>query len=218
MSEKDADKTGSKERWQFARWKKVLAAGALLLIVVGAGLQATTLIGGDSGAESAGAGSSDLELARGSSGSGSSGSGSAKTSFAGNSLLPTSSSGASGSDDGGEPNSLPRIETQAEDEGGNWSPALMKLGFSFFVGLAIGYAVRAFLKVTLLFAGIVLLAVFGLNYFGLVQVDWSAMEGVWDSFIANVQDEAGHFKTFITGSLPSAGMAGLGLFTGFKRR
>ena len=39
-----------------------------------------------------------------------------------------------------------------------------------------------------------------------------------DSVIGSITDEAQGFKTFITGSLPSAGLAALGLFAGFKRK
>jgi len=98
-----------------------------------------------------------------------------------------------------------------------WSPFFMKGGFSFIIGFAVGYAVRTFLKMSLLIAGVVSLAVFGLSYAGLVDVDWSTISGLFDDAMARVREEAGHFKTFVTGSLPSASFAAVGLLFGFRR-
>ena len=99
----------------------------------------------------------------------------------------------------------------------DYSPALLKGGLSFFVGFCVGYAVRTFLKVSFVVVGLVALAVFGLEYFGLIHVDMAAIEGHFDDLVGKVGDQASDFKSFISGSLPSAGMASVGLFTGVKR-
>lgn len=100
---------------------------------------------------------------------------------------------------------------------GNLSPAFLRLGFGFFVGFAIGYALRSFLKLVLVFVGIQLIALFGLSYVEWVTVNWAAMNAFFDGFVERVQQEAGAFQTFVTGSLPTAGLASLGLYTGFRR-
>ncbi len=200
---------------RFPRWKKVLMGTAALFVLIGFGLQASSLLGGDPETEAvmADAGSSEERS-------------SVDASFIGNSLVPTDPGTSRDREfsnpndiemgDAGEYGSGPRIESA--DESGDWSPAFMKLGFSFFVGLSIGYMLRTFFKISLVFIGLILLSIFGLQYFGLVDVNWEAMEGHFNSLVATLKEEASNFKTFIAGSLPSAGMASLGLFTGFKRR
>jgi uncharacterized membrane protein (Fun14 family) len=97
------------------------------------------------------------------------------------------------------------------------SPALLKLGFSFFAAFAAGLAMRTFLRLALIFVGLQILALMGLSYLGWVEVHWEAMSQAFDRFSDNVQKEAGSFQTFITGSLPQAGLAMMGLFAGLKR-
>jgi hypothetical protein len=58
---------------------------------------------------------------------------------------------------------------------------------------------------------------FLLAYFDLVNVDWTAIQTVWDRFAAAVENEWGDFQRFMTGSLPAAGLAVLGLTVGLKR-
>jgi len=48
-------------------------------------------------------------------------------------------------------------------------------------------------------------------------VDWNAISLWWDGMLAHVQGQAASIKTFITGSLPSAGLATAGLVTGFRK-
>ena len=98
-----------------------------------------------------------------------------------------------------------------------WSAFFLKGGFSFFVGFCVGHALRAFFKISAAALGVVFLALFGLSYLGVVEMDWSMLEGHFDALAARVKDEAGSFRTFMEGSLPSAGMASLGLFAGFKK-
>ena len=52
---------------------------------------------------------------------------------------------------------------------------------------------------------------------GWIEPDWAKMDGVYESIMARVKADAASFKDFISGSLPSAGFATLGLLTGFKK-
>ncbi len=107
--------------------------------------------------------------------------------------------------------------TPAEDES-PWAPLAMKGGLSFAVAFAAGYALRTFLKLTIVVAGVVALAIFGLQKAGIVgEIDWSVAQGYWDSLTANVGKQFESFKTFVTGSLPSAGAGSVGLISGFRR-
>ncbi len=176
------------ERTPMAAWKKVLAVLSLLL--GGAGLA----MGGASGSPSKsvgerGAGDGLVQPAG----------------FNGTNSL-TGSGGLIGvGDPEPEPDKL-------------WAPLLAKGGLSFFIAFCIGYALRTFLKGTMLVIGVVSLALFGLHKAGIVtDIDWSKAQGYWDSLTANVGKQFESFKTFVTGSLPSAASGGVGLVAGFRR-
>lgn len=94
---------------------------------------------------------------------------------------------------------------------------VFRLGFSFLAGFCIGSFVRAALRVVAIALGFWLVMTVVLSYYGLVVVDWHAIEGVWDRFAANVEHEWGNFQRFLTGSLPAAGLAVTGLAVGLKR-
>ncbi len=99
-----------------------------------------------------------------------------------------------------------------------WSEGFFRLGLSFFVGFTIGYALRSVVKMALIGFGLVFLALFALQYFAHVEIiNWHALDGVFQTLVDRVKDEATRFQSFVTGSLPSTGLATLGLFTGFKK-
>ncbi len=99
-----------------------------------------------------------------------------------------------------------------------WSPVIFRLGFSFFVGFVIAYALRTFLKIALLAAGVLILALFGLQYAGLIDVNWGAIEGRYDGIIAWLKDQSGDMTQFIQGYLPSTASAALGFVVGWRRK
>ncbi|MDX9911951.1 MAG: FUN14 domain-containing protein [Phycisphaerales bacterium] len=97
------------------------------------------------------------------------------------------------------------------------SPAIFRLGFSFIAGFAVAYALRAFVKMTLIVLGAGVLLVAGLQYAGLVSVDWGAIASRWDGVSAWVHDNTRSFLGFLTGQLPSAASGVAGLAMGFRR-
>jgi uncharacterized membrane protein (Fun14 family) len=120
--------------------------------------------------------------------------------------------------DGNIISSAPVGETQSGPiQVGDWSALFMKLGFSFFVGFSIGFAVSAGLRLAVLTAGIIFLLLFGLQYAGLITVNWHGMESWYDALIAWLQPRIGSFREFITSNLPASSLAAAGLFVGFKR-
>lgn len=109
-------------------------------------------------------------------------------------------------------------EAPSAEESSPLAPLFMKGGLSFAVAFAAGYALRTFLKLTLLVAGVVALAIFGLQKAGIVsEIDWTTAQGYWDSLTANVGRQFESFQTFVTGSLPSAAAGSVGLIAGFRR-
>jgi len=184
------DAKGPKSLRTLPQWKKALLGVAVLLVLVGLGLKGYGFVAGSkSGAAS--------------------------------SAASTAPAGANGLvDDGRTPPLFPRSEADtpdSEEGAGSWSPMFLKLGFSFFVGFALGFALRFFFKITLVAAGLILLALYGLSQADVIQVDWSALEQIYNSAVDWVSGQAGTLKEFLTGNLPAAGSAGFGLLVGFKK-
>jgi uncharacterized membrane protein (Fun14 family) len=232
-------------RPELTRWKKILMGGAGAFLVIGASLQlfgSSPESGGGGGVESATGQSAVGETATGETATGLASSGLAGPGALQSSSLvddtspkidwppqdPSDTSpkidwppkgqlpgDPSGGAPGGEPKSAPTVAPGAA----GWSPFFLKGGFSFFVAFCVGYAARVWLKLAALALGTIFLGVFLLSYSGvIIGVDWARLEGWWDILAARIEAEAVDFKTFLTGSLPQAGLASLGLVAGFKRR
>lgn len=101
---------------------------------------------------------------------------------------------------------------------GDLSPLLTKLGFSFVVGFAVGYVLLFFLRAVALLAGLVLAALFGLQYAGVVQVDWPSIETNYESALGWLLPRFDALRTFLLENLSSSGSAALGLLSGLMRR
>jgi uncharacterized membrane protein (Fun14 family) len=99
-----------------------------------------------------------------------------------------------------------------------WSPAIFRLGFSFFAGFCVAYALRSVLRLAIVFVGLVLLAIFGLQYAGLVDVNWARMGEGYESFVGWLGGQTESFQRFITGYLPSSASGVAGLAMGFRVR
>ena len=108
----------------------------------------------------------------------------------------------------------PDWERRLED----WSPLLTKLGFSFVVGFSIGYMLLILLRTTAFLAGLVMLALFGLQYLGVLYVNWQNIETSYQSALSWVLPQAENFREFITHNLSSSGTAAMGILTGLTRR
>jgi uncharacterized membrane protein (Fun14 family) len=97
------------------------------------------------------------------------------------------------------------------------SPVAFRLGAGYLGGFFLGWGFRKFIKLSFLIAGglVAMLAVFqGLGWF---EVHWPAVENHLQMSLAWVHGQAGSFKTFVTGYLPSAGAATAGMVVGFRR-
>ena len=120
--------------------------------------------------------------------------------------------------DSGEVGRVPRPngDAAAEDDP-LWSPALVRGGLSFVVGFCLGIFMRSFIRLSAIVLGFAFLFVFLLSYMEVLVVDWAKLDGYFDTFVASAREEISEFRTFVTGSLPSVGAAGFGIFTGFKK-
>lgn len=108
---------------------------------------------------------------------------------------------------------------QGEDDASTlWPKAVFKVGFSFFIGFVAAFALRMFLKVALLAAGFMALALFGLQYVGLVEVKWGAMEERYNTASTWIQQEFSSISSFLTGYLPASGAGLAGIYAGMRRK
>lgn len=98
-----------------------------------------------------------------------------------------------------------------------WSQFFMKGGGGFLLGFSVGYAARQFLKVSALFVGIVLLAIFGLHATGVIEVDFLRLEGMFDRAWEWLTQQFSASRAFLESNLPSGTAATGGALFGFKR-
>jgi uncharacterized membrane protein (Fun14 family) len=128
-------------------------------------------------------------------------------------LDPLGSYGSSPADP--EPSGVPPIA--APEDGGLFSTGFfLKLGFPFIVGLAVGYALKIAFKVALVAGGLVLVALFGLQYGGIVEVNWAGMESNYDGIVDWLTAYAGALKGFMADNLSSAASFTAGLLLGLR--
>jgi uncharacterized membrane protein (Fun14 family) len=92
---------------------------------------------------------------------------------------------------------------------------LLTLGFSFVVGLAVGYALKVAFKLALIVIGIVLIGVFALQYEGL-HVDWSGLEARYDNWAGWLSVNGGALLDFMARNLSNAASFAAGLLLGLK--
>lgn len=128
--------------------------------------------------------------------------------------VPVGAAGLTGNQSG-SPSATPE-EQPAESSA--WSGGMLKMGFSFFVAFAVGYLMRVFVRVSLIVIGSIVLLLTWFSYLGFVTVNWAEMETVFDAFVDRIGTDFENFRTMLTGSLPQAGLGGLGLVAGFKKR
>ena len=93
---------------------------------------------------------------------------------------------------------------------------VLELGFSFVVGLAIGYALKIAFKIALIVGGGALLSVFALQYAGVANINWSGMEVKYDDLSTWLMASGGAFRDFIADRLSSAASFTAGLLVGLK--
>lgn len=199
--------SGFAQAWAgIAGWQRV--AAILSVLVMAGGLALGVVAGGDA------ASAPSTQTAAGTAAGGEAGGASGIVSG----LAPGDDplgGGVGGDDDATEEADGDGAIAAADDP---WSPAVFRMGFSFFVGFAIAFALRAFVKLSLISLGMFFLALFGLQYAGFIEVNWAAIGDRYESVRDWLAVELDSFRAFATGYLPSAGMALAGLATGFRRR
>lgn len=99
-----------------------------------------------------------------------------------------------------------------------YSPTIFRLGFGFFLGFAVAFALRAAFKVVLLVVGGVFLLLIGLQMAGLISVNWDAMENIYTHTTAWLGTQTESFTAFLRGYIPSGGSAVAGFGVGMLKK
>lgn len=93
---------------------------------------------------------------------------------------------------------------------------LFRLGFSFIVGLAVGYALKVAFKVALVVGGLLLVLLFSLQYSSIVEVNWAGMESNYDGLVGWLAAYSTALKDFMAENLSSAASFTAGLLLGLR--
>ena len=214
-----AEKVTPAARSRPALWQMALVVASLALMVVGA---AIGYLGGSDAPDNAPLASVSQRGGE----SSESGETSRRADGLASGFLPggTSFPGAPGSPgsapvDPDDPDAAASAEIEASPPTGSdlLSPALFKLGFGFFIGFSMAYAVRTFMKVSLVAAGFFAMLLFGLQYAGIIEVNWSVMADRYDSVAGWIGAQTQSFGAFVSGALPGTGAALAGGVIGLRR-
>ncbi len=187
---------GAARSYAFSPWKKLLCVLAGAALAGGVGLQVYGALNGPPAPAAGGAGAAGTAVPAG-----------------GTSFLPGDSP-STRTGTGGTGVNQPAV---AEDDS-MWSPLLIKGGGGFLMGFCIGFALRKFLRMSMVVVGIVLVGLFAFQYLGVINVNWAAIQEQIEVAGARLKTQFDSFQTFIAGVLPAGGLGAFGLFTGFKRR
>ena len=99
----------------------------------------------------------------------------------------------------------------------DYSPFFLKGGLSFLLAFSVGYALRTFLRMTIVVVGVLTLVVIGLSNLEWITIHWPTIQAFWNNNAPDLSDQFSSFQTFLTGSLPAVGLGGTGLWAGFKQ-
>jgi uncharacterized membrane protein (Fun14 family) len=95
-------------------------------------------------------------------------------------------------------------------------PLSLKIGSAYFIGFITGWGLRRFLKLSMLLGTIAIIIIGILKKSGWIDLDFALLEQNVKYVITRLNGEVLALKEMITGLLPSAGTAGIGIFQGFR--
>lgn len=141
--------------------------------------------------------------------------GAAGPAHGGDAALPGGVQGfAEGGAAGGE--ARPTATEQVGTQWGVWGAPTFRLGFSFVIAYLAAFAVRVVLKTAMLGAGMAILLLVGLQAAGIIDIHWAVLESKGGTAAAWLKEQTESMHAFLTGYLPSAGAASVGLIAGIR--
>lgn len=97
------------------------------------------------------------------------------------------------------------------------APATFRFGLSFLAGFALAWAMKRFIKLSLLIGGLLIAGIYFLRRNGMIELPWDQIEDQVEGGMSWLQGQTDSIKDVVTGYLPS-GVATLGgLFVGFRK-
>ncbi len=100
--------------------------------------------------------------------------------------------------------------------GGIWTYIAFNAGAGFVLGFAVGYALKKVLKLLLLFLGLVTLLLLGLEYYGVIKVNYGKFVALVEQGLNMTRSTASGILSHALASLPFTGSFLAGLALGFK--
>ena len=86
-----------------------------------------------------------------------------------------------------------------------------------FAAFALAFALRSFLRLALVLAGLWVGSLLLLSSAGWIEVHWETIDAAFTGWTGTLGAQFRSLTAFVTGSLPSAGLGGLGLLAGFRK-
>ncbi len=106
----------------------------------------------------------------------------------------------------------------AEADGGTKNaPLPFRLGLGLMGGFAIGWALRTFLRITLVVGALIATAIALLRWSGVVEFDWGTVEQSVDAGMQQARAAAEAAESRLMALLPSGLAATYGLWAGWRR-
>lgn len=128
--------------------------------------------------------------------------------------IPGLTNALPGGDTKSEPAPAPAGDIGSRDV----SKIFVKGGFGLFMGFAIGFALRAFIRLAAVIVGFYFLTLTVLAYLGWIEIHWQVIETQVNGLLGNLGAQFESFKAFLTGAIPSSGAAATGLAVGLKKK
>lgn len=99
-----------------------------------------------------------------------------------------------------------------------WSPTFLKGGAGLFMGFCVGFAIRSFIKLGSVILGFYVLSLLMLSWLGWIDINYPEIDNQLGDLSENFKGQFESFKAFLSGAIPTTGMAGFGFFAGLKKK
>ncbi|MDZ4828756.1 MAG: FUN14 domain-containing protein [Phycisphaerae bacterium] len=97
------------------------------------------------------------------------------------------------------------------------APMPFRMGLSFMGGFFLAWALKKFIKMTLLIGGAIAVLIAALKGTGVINLDWGAVESQVSSGMAAAGEHVDATKDVLLKYLPSGASAFVGMFAGLRR-
>ncbi|HDM23544.1 hypothetical protein DRO02_05430 [archaeon] len=96
-------------------------------------------------------------------------------------------------------------------------PILIQMGAGFFIGFAVGYALKKLIKILIVLAGLFFMLLLAMEYYGIVSIKYDKLLEAVENLIGGVSGEAQGIYAHIVAHLPFAAAFIPGFAFGVKK-